>query len=169
MSTVVAFFYSPLMRDGIVYDVWSLRLTTYKMLALNSSTFLWPIWLFLLADMVFSCGRCGRGRYDLWPIWYSSVLRLSHGNSDCSWSASVSYFIVKLWLPVMWYPPSLFLFSMLLSLTRCSATWWVILTPSIHGGLEKTTTSSPHHVAQHRPTGSETTPPYASRSSRFGS
>ena len=37
------------------------------------------------------------------------------------------------------------------------------------GGLEKTTRSSPHHVAQHRPTGSETTPPYASRSSRFGS
>ena len=27
----------------------------------------------------------------------------------------------------------------------------------------------PHHVAQHRPTGSETTPPYAPRSSRFGS
>ena len=26
-----------------------------------------------------------------------------------------------------------------------------------------------HHVAQHRPTGSETTPPYAPRSSRFGS
>jgi len=34
--------------------------------------------------------------------------------------------------------------------------------------LEKTTRSSPHHVAQHRPTGSET-PSYASRSSRFGS
>ena len=31
------------------------------------------------------------------------------------------------------------------------------------------TRSSPHHVAQHRPTGSETTPPYAPRSSRFGS
>jgi len=37
------------------------------------------------------------------------------------------------------------------------------------GRLEKTTRSFPHHVAQHRPTGSETTPPYASRSSRFGS
>ena len=37
------------------------------------------------------------------------------------------------------------------------------------GRLEKTTTSSLHHVAQHRPTGSETTPPYAPRSSRFGS
>ena len=37
------------------------------------------------------------------------------------------------------------------------------------GGLEKTTRSSPHHVAQHRPTGSEATPPYAPRSSRFGS
>ena len=35
--------------------------------------------------------------------------------------------------------------------------------------LEKTTRSSPHHVAQHRPTGSETTPPYAPRSSSFGS
>ena len=37
------------------------------------------------------------------------------------------------------------------------------------GRLEKTTRSSPHHVAQHRQTGSETTPPYAPRSSRFGS
>ena len=31
------------------------------------------------------------------------------------------------------------------------------------------TRSYPHHVAQHRPTGSETTPPYAPRSSGFGS
>ena len=37
------------------------------------------------------------------------------------------------------------------------------------GRLEKTTRLSPHHVAQHRPTGSEITPPYAPRSSRFGS
>jgi len=37
------------------------------------------------------------------------------------------------------------------------------------GRLEKTTRSSPHHVAKHHPTGSETTPPYAPRSSRFGS
>ena len=37
------------------------------------------------------------------------------------------------------------------------------------GRLEKTTRSFPHHVAQHRPTGSETTSPYAPRSSRFGS
>ena len=37
------------------------------------------------------------------------------------------------------------------------------------GRLEKTTRLSPHHVAQHRPTGSETTPPYAPQSSRFGS
>ena len=37
------------------------------------------------------------------------------------------------------------------------------------GRLEKTTGSSPHHVAQHHPTGSETSPSYASRSSRFGS
>ena len=37
------------------------------------------------------------------------------------------------------------------------------------GRLEKTTRSSPHHIAQHRLTGSETTPPYAPRSSRFGS
>jgi len=37
------------------------------------------------------------------------------------------------------------------------------------GRLEKTTRSSPHHVAQHCPTGSETTPPYAPRSSRFHS
>ena len=31
----------------------------------------------------------------------------------------------------------------------------------LSGRLEKTTRSSPHHVAQHHPTGSETTPPYA--------
>ena len=38
------------------------------------------------------------------------------------------------------------------------------------GRLEKTTrSSSSHHVAQHRPTGSETTQPYAPQSSRFGS
>jgi len=37
------------------------------------------------------------------------------------------------------------------------------------GRLKKTARSSSHHVAQHRPTGSETTPPYAPRSSRFGS
>jgi len=37
------------------------------------------------------------------------------------------------------------------------------------GRPEKTTRSYPHHVAQHRPTGSETTPPYDPRSSRFGS
>jgi len=37
------------------------------------------------------------------------------------------------------------------------------------GRLEKTTRLSPHHLAQHRPTGSETTPPYAPRSSSFGS
>ena len=37
------------------------------------------------------------------------------------------------------------------------------------GRLEKTTRSSLHHVAQHRPTGSEATPPYAPRSNRFGS
>jgi len=36
------------------------------------------------------------------------------------------------------------------------------------GRLEKTTRSSPHHVGQHCPTGSETTPPYTPRS-RFGS
>jgi len=37
------------------------------------------------------------------------------------------------------------------------------------GRLEKTTRSSPHHVAQHHPTGSETAPSYAPQSSRFGS
>ena len=37
------------------------------------------------------------------------------------------------------------------------------------GRLEKTTGSSRHHMAQHHPTGSETSPSYASRSSRFGS
>jgi len=37
------------------------------------------------------------------------------------------------------------------------------------GRLEKTTRSSPHHVAQYHPTGFETTPPYTPRSSRFGS
>jgi len=37
------------------------------------------------------------------------------------------------------------------------------------GRLEKTTGSSPHHMAQHHPTGSKTSPSYASRSSIFGS
>ena len=37
------------------------------------------------------------------------------------------------------------------------------------GRLEKTTGSSPHHMAQHHSTGSETSPSYAPRSSRFGS
>ena len=37
------------------------------------------------------------------------------------------------------------------------------------GRLEKTTGSSPHHMAQHHPTGFETSPSYAPRSSRFGS
>jgi len=37
------------------------------------------------------------------------------------------------------------------------------------GRLEKTTGSSPHHMAQHRPTGSETSPSNAPRSNRFGS
>jgi len=37
------------------------------------------------------------------------------------------------------------------------------------GGLGKTTRTSPHHVAKHCPTGSETSPPYAPQSSRFGS
>jgi len=36
------------------------------------------------------------------------------------------------------------------------------------GRMEKTARSSPHPVAQHRPTGFETTPPYAPLSSRFG-
>ena len=35
------------------------------------------------------------------------------------------------------------------------------------GRLEKTTGPSPHHMAQHHPTGSETSPSYAPRSSRF--
>ena len=37
------------------------------------------------------------------------------------------------------------------------------------GGVEKTPRSSSYHMAQHRPTGSEATPPYTPRSSRFGS
>ena len=37
------------------------------------------------------------------------------------------------------------------------------------GRLEKAARSSLHDVAQHRTTGSETTPSYAPRSSRFGS
>ena len=30
---------------------------------------LWPIWLFIVANTVFSCGRCGCGQYGLWPKW----------------------------------------------------------------------------------------------------
>jgi len=51
--------------------------------------------------------------------------------------------------------------------TRCRCQEDPVSLPS--GRLKKTTGSSPHHVAQHHPTGSETSPPYAPRSSRFGS
>ena len=44
-----------------------------------------------------------------------------------------------------------------------------ILLASALADLEKTTGSSPHHVAQHHPTGSETSPSYTPQSSRFGS
>ena len=54
------------------------RLTTYKMLALNSSRLtifcgqygysFWPIWSFRVADVVVADMVCGR--YGLWPIWY---------------------------------------------------------------------------------------------------
>jgi len=37
------------------------------------------------------------------------------------------------------------------------------------GRLGKTTMMSSHHMAEYRPTGSETLPPYAPRSSRYGS
>ena len=40
---------------------------------------------------------------------------------------------------------------------------------SVPDGLERTTRTCSHHVAQHHPTGSETPPPYALRGSRFGS
>ena len=45
----------------------------------------------------------------------------------------------------------------------------LLASPLADGRLEKTTRSFAHHMAQHRPKGSETTPPYAPRSSRFGS
>ena len=41
------------------------------MLMLNrpsSTFFLWPIWLFIVVDMVFSCGRCRCGRYGTDPL-----------------------------------------------------------------------------------------------------
>jgi len=44
-----------------------------------------------------------------------------------------------------------------------------ILLASPPADWRRQTRMSPHHVAQHRPTGSETAPPYAPRSSRFGS
>jgi len=44
-----------------------------------------------------------------------------------------------------------------------------ILLASPKGKLEKTTRTFPHHATQHHPTGSETTPSYAPRSSKFGS
>jgi len=62
MSTVVAFFYSPLMQDGIVY-VSSLRLTTYVD-AKQQYIF--------VADMVIPFGRYGLFVWPMWswPIWF---------------------------------------------------------------------------------------------------
>ena len=68
----------------------------WQMLTLNSSTiFLWPIWLFILADMVFSCGWCGCGRYGLWPIWYRPVSAepFSHGTGTLRYVASLCLFV----------------------------------------------------------------------------
>ena len=45
----------------------------------------------------------------------------------------------------------------------------LLASPPSDWRMEKTTRLSPHHVAQHHPTGSETAPPYTPRSSRFGS
>ena len=50
MSTVVAFFYSPLTWDTIAYDISSLRLTTYKCGWYGYS--FWPIWSFRVTDVV---------------------------------------------------------------------------------------------------------------------
>jgi len=61
MPTIAEVF----MWDEIAYDVRFWMLTLHS--KLNSKlqyTFLWPLWLFLVVDMVLSCGRCG-----LWPIW----------------------------------------------------------------------------------------------------
>ena len=51
---------------------------------------------------------------------------------------------------------------------RCQLKKRILLASPPADWIEKTTRSSPNHVAQRHPTGSETTP-YAHRSSRFGS
>jgi len=35
----------------------------WMLMLYNSTFFLWPIWLFIVSDRVFPCGRCGCGQY----------------------------------------------------------------------------------------------------------
>ena len=67
MSTVVAFFYSPLCETRDCVRRFESRLTTYKMLALNSSRS-----KFFVADMVIPFGRYGLFVWPMWswPIWF---------------------------------------------------------------------------------------------------
>ena len=87
------------------------------------------------------------------------------------------------WHCHLWTRYSLLLTYLMYGLSCVSYVTWTLCSivtcfrPLLHfcltfeltsGRLEKTTWWSPHHVAQHHPTWSETTPPYAPRSSRFG-
>ena len=65
------------------------------------------------------------------------------------------------------FAPAYFIWAYYVRGRQCRCQEDPVSLPS--GRLEKTTRSSPHYVAKCRPTGSETTPPYAPWSSRFGS
>ena len=93
-------------RDCVGLRRFESRLTTYKMLALNSSrpTFFcvrygysfWPIWPFRVADVVVAdmvCGRYRCGRYGLWPIWYRPVIE--GGMKKSRFSTNISLYLVN--------------------------------------------------------------------------
>ena len=94
MSTVVAFFTLRLCETCV--RRFESRLTTYKMLALNSSrpTFFcgrygysfWPIWSFRVADVVVADMVCGRYGTDPNQPWAASpaVTERLHFGRHCS-------------------------------------------------------------------------------------
>ena len=58
-------------RDTCMHTTFWSQMENFWMLTLNSSRpifFLWPICLFIVADMVFSFGWCGSGVWSLWRM-----------------------------------------------------------------------------------------------------
>ena len=64
-------------------DCVRLRLTTYMLTLSSSAFFVADIVIPFDRYIVFSCGRCGCGRYYLWPIWYRPIGRTCSRRSWC--------------------------------------------------------------------------------------